>query len=267
MTSLLFSPPAALRRAGLLCALSLLLVACGPENDDWRAAQSADTSVAYAHFVAQYPSSSHAGEARQRGAARVEEEAWQQTVHEDTLQAYQQHLLRFPQGKWAQEARQRIDSFVTAGRTSPPVAAPVPVAAPAAAPVVAPAAAPVAAAVAVPAPVVPAVPAPAINRPVPAPAPAPVPVPLAKPAPVAVQAGYGAQLGAFSAADKGESAWQTIQARFPGELSPLAHQVVQGKAGSMTVYRLQVPQPTAKAARALCAQIAARGQACVVYHP
>ena len=226
MTSLLFSPPAALRRAGLLCALSLLLVACGPENDDWRAAQSADTSVAYAHFVAQYPSSSHAGEARQRGAARVEEEAWQQTVHEDTLQAYQQHLLRFPQGKWAQEARQRIDSFVTAGRTSPPAAAPVPVAAPAAAPVVAPAA-----------------------------------------APVAVQAGYGAQLGAFSAADKGESAWQTIQARFPGELSPLAHQVVQGKAGSMTVYRLQVPQPTAKAARALCAQIAARGQACVVYHP
>ena len=146
MTSLLFSPPAALRRAGLLCALSLLLVACGPENDDWRAAQSADTSVAYAHFVAQYPSSSHAGEARQRGAARVEEEAWQQTVHEDTLQAYQQHLLRFPQGKWAQEARQRIDSFVTAGRTSPPAAAPVPVAAPAAAPVVAPAAAPVAAA-------------------------------------------------------------------------------------------------------------------------
>jgi hypothetical protein len=240
MTSLLFSPPVVLRRAVLLCALSLLLVACGPENDDWRAAQSADTSVAYAHFVAQYPSSSHVGEARQRGAARVEEEAWQQTVHEDTLQAYQQHLLRFPQGKWAQEARQRIDSFVTAGRTSPPVAAPVPAAAPAAAPVVAPAAAAVA---------------------------VPVPVPVAKPAPVAVQVGYGAQLGAFSAADKGESAWQIIQARFPGELSALAHQVVQGKAGSMTVYRLQVPQPTAKAARALCAQIAARGQACVVYHP
>lgn len=260
MTSMLLLPPVTLRRAALLCALSLLLVACGPENDDWRAAQSADTSVAYAHFVAQYPSSSHVAEARQRGAARVEEEAWQQTVHEDTLQAYQQHVLRFPQGKWLQEARQRMDSFVTAGRTSPPAAAPAPVVAP------------VAAAVVTPAPVVPE---PVTNRPPavasPAPAPTPAPVPavaaVAKPAAVVVQGGYGAQLGAFSAADKGESAWQTIKGRFPGELSSLAHQVVEGKAGATTVFRLQVPQPNAKAARALCAQISARGQACVVYHP
>jgi len=267
MTSMLFPPPA-LRGAVVLCALSLLLVACGPENDDWRAAQSADTSVAYAHFVAQYPSSSHAGEARQRGAARVEEEAWQQTLHEDTLQAYQQHLLRFPQGKWAQEARQRIDSFVTAGRTAPQAAAPAP--APVAAPPVAPA--PVAAPAPAAAPVVaaPTPPPPAATvaaAPSPKPVPAARPLPVAQPAPVAAQSGYGVQLGAFSTADKGESAWQAIQGRFPGELTSVAHRVVEGKAGATTVNRLQVPQPYAKAARALCAQVAARGQACVVYHP
>jgi hypothetical protein len=241
MTSLLFPPPAALRRALTLCAMSLLLVACGPENDDWRAAQSADTSVAYAHFVAQHPSSSHVAEARQRGAARVEEEAWQQTVYEDTLQAYQHHLLLFPQGKWTQEARQRIDSFVTAGRTAPPIAAPAPAV---------------------------AAPAPAVQAPVTSPPAAVVQsLPVAKPPQVAAQAGYGVQLGAFSTAEKGESAWQTIKGRFPGELTSSAHRVVEGKAGATTVYRLQVPQPNVKAARALCTQIAARGQACVVYHP
>ena len=266
MTLALPTTYAAVRRAATLCAVLLWLAACGPESDDWRAAQSADTSVAYAHFLAQYPTSIHAPEARQRAAALVEEEAWKQTTHEDTLQAYQQHLLRFPQGKWAAEARQRIDGFVTAGRVTQavPSAAPAPVA------VVAPAAAPAPAPAPVSAPVSTAAPAPA-PAPVTAatPAPAPAPTRLAAPTPPAavVQRGYGAQLGAFSTAEKAESAWQALQGRLAADLGSAGHQVVAGKAGATTVYRLQVPQANQKAARALCAQIASRGQACVVYHP
>jgi len=53
---------------GVLCS-ALLLTACSGDKDDWRAAQAADTSLAYSHFVSQHPDSSHVADARSRASA------------------------------------------------------------------------------------------------------------------------------------------------------------------------------------------------------
>ena len=64
---------------GALCS-ALLLTACSAEKDDWRAAQAADTSLAYSHFVTQHPDSSHVADARTRAAALVATEAAAMTL-------------------------------------------------------------------------------------------------------------------------------------------------------------------------------------------
>lgn len=59
---------------GVLCS-ALLLTACSGDKDDWRAAQAADTSLAYSHFINQHPESSHIADARSRGSALAVTEA------------------------------------------------------------------------------------------------------------------------------------------------------------------------------------------------
>lgn len=59
---------------GVLCS-ALLLTACSGDKDDWRAAQAADTSLAYSHFINQHPESSHIAAARSRGSALAVTEA------------------------------------------------------------------------------------------------------------------------------------------------------------------------------------------------
>jgi hypothetical protein len=108
----------------------------------------------------------------------------------------------------------------------PPVAAPKPVVPSAAKPVVPPVA---------------AAPRPAPPKPV-----TPAPAPAAKAGTV--------QLGAFSSAEKAESAWAAMAARNP---SLSGHRVVPVEVGGKTLYRLRASGPAG-----VCAKVKAGGDAC-----
>ena len=221
---------------GVLCS-ALLLTACSGDKDDWRAAQAADTSLAYSHFVSQHPDSSHVAEARSRASALVVTETAAMSVGDTPASAV---VSPAP----ANDALPVADVPPVAAAApevaaSPVVAAPTPVVAPAAVPVQ---------------------PAPQAAAP---PKQAAVP---GKPS-AAKASGYGAQIGAFSSRAKAQSQWQTIEKRYSRELAGSTHQIAEGKAGSKAVFRLKVPQPSQAAAKALCSRLAAGGQSCVVYHP
>ena len=254
------------RRIPIMCASAVLvalsLVGCSRETDDWRSAQAADTVAAYEQFLHQYPASSHATEATTRVTQLAEDEAWQLATSQDTQAGYQQFAARYPDGKWAQEARVRIENFaLTPPSTDTPAAVMANMSGASPAPAVK---APSAAA-----------PAPAkAASPAAAPAPAKAAPPAAAPKAVAATAaadkaasGYGVQLGAYSTKAGADSAWTTASKRFKAELGSAGHEVVAGKSGSATLYRLRVAQPSESAARGLCDKLKVHSQACVVFHP
>jgi cell division septation protein DedD len=127
------------------------------------------------------------------------------------------------------------------------------------APIPAPSTAPLLPPVAAPKPA-----APQAAKPVPPPAAAPKPVtppaakpPAAKPAtPAAAPTGKAGtvQLGAFSSAEKAESAWAAMAARNP---SLSGHRVVPVEVGGKTLYRLRASGPAG-----VCAKVKAGGDAC-----
>lgn len=77
--------------------------------------------------------------------------------------------------------------------------------------------------------------------------------PAANPAPPAAKPGT-VQLGAFSSADKAESAWAAMAARTPGLGG---HRVVPVEVGGKTLYRLRANGPAG-----VCARVKAAGDAC-----
>ena len=102
----------------------------------------------------------------------------------------------------------------------------------------------------------------------------PVPVPVAlksKPAPLGVAAAdkpasgsVSLQLGAFSSADKAEAAWTRVVAKH-GELGGFDHRIEPLDRAGTTLYRLRVRHVgDHEAATALCAKLAAMGDACLV---
>lgn len=254
--------------ARILCAGAVLatlsLYGCSREADDWRSAQSADTSAAYQQFLKQYPGSSHLNEANTRIGQLAEDEAWQLATSQDTQAGYQQFATRFPDGKWAQEARVRIENFTLAAPAAAAADSPATVMANMAG----------AAAVA---PKVPASPEPAPVKPAAAKAEAPAKSSAPKPAQPAKVAsasgaahatgGYGVQLGAYSSHAKAEAAWSAAAKRHKAELGGVKHQIQAGKSGAAKVYRLRVAQSSEAAARSLCDRLKGRHQTCVVYHP
>lgn len=100
-----------------------------------------------------------------------------------------------------------------------------------------------------------------------APEPAPTPVPASEKTAATTEAPAAAayvQLGAYSSAEKGELGWQTFSRRFDF-LSGMKHRVAQGTGeGGRTVHRLQVATADSNAARQLCAQLKAAGEACLI---
>jgi cell division septation protein DedD len=255
---------------GLCCTLAacaLLLTACSREADDWRATQAADTVISYEQFLKQYPGSAHASDATTRVAQLAEDEAWQLATSQDTQAGYQQFVARYPEGKWAPEARVRIENFAL---TLPPADSPAAVmAGMAGTPAPARPVAPVTAAA--PAVKIPPASAPVVAAPVVAAArPAPVAAPSVAAKPAAGEqhaSGFGVQLGAYSSKDKAEAHWQQVSKQFKSALGTAKHQVVAGKGQTGKVYRLQLAQSGEAQARALCATLKAKGQACVVTHP
>ena len=98
-------------RTTLLAAVLLLSAGCSREQQDWRSAEGADTSEAFAHFLEQHPTSELANQARLRIAQLGEESDWHRTDGIATIEAYRQFLAQHPNGKWAEEARIRIEGF------------------------------------------------------------------------------------------------------------------------------------------------------------
>jgi cell division septation protein DedD len=227
---------------------ALLLAGCSRVKDDWRAAQSADTSEAYQDFLQQHPDSEYAVQAQARLKQLAEERDWQQAAATDTLEAYEQFVAQHADSKWAQEARVRIENFHLSGGGKEPGTAPEgATAAPVAPGVTVPGAAP---------PFPPAVAA----APKPAAPAKPAPKPAAAPA---VAGNHLVQLGAFSTRARAEAEWHRLQSKFATELKGLKPRYAAGQSQGKPVVRLQVGLATAQRAEALCASLKKRGQACV----
>ena len=205
-----------------------LLVACSREQQDWRAAEGADTMKAYGQFIEHHPDSELTTEARTRIAQLGEDRDWQQAASAGAPAAFQQFLAQHPNGKWSQEARIRVESFALANAaTNTPGAAPTVPTQP---------------------------PAPTIAE--------PTTLPPVQPS-TAAAAGFGIQLGAFSSEDKANSEWAALSARFPSQLHGLTPHVVSADTTSGRLFRLQAAASSETLARTICDELKQQSQGCV----
>jgi hypothetical protein len=202
---------------------------CSREQQDWRAAEGADTMDSYGRFIERHPDSELVKGARTRIAQLAEDRDWSEAGKADTAAAYQQFLARHPDGKWAQQARIRAQNFaLTAGGANASLgiqAASTGQASPAAAES-------------------------AASTPVPQPT-----------------KDFGIQLGAFSSEDRANTEWRALADRFPGELKGLSPQIIAADTASGRVFRLQAPAGDEVRARLLCEQLRKGSQPCVLVVP
>ena len=226
----------------LLTLFTFAVAGCSRMKEDWKAAQSADTTEAYQDFLRQHPDSEFGVSAQERVRQLAEDRDWEQAAKADTLDAYQQFVAAHADGKWAQEARVRIENFQLSGGGQ----APTP-------------------------PVEGAVSAPAV-APAPAAAAASPTQPKAASAPKAATHGstaaakptgkHLAQLGAYSSKASAESAWQQLSSRYPAQLKSLQPHYAT-VTGAKPLVRLQVALPTTERVHQLCAELKQKSQACI----
>jgi SPOR domain len=234
-----------------LSAAALLAVAgCSRVNDDWKAAQAADSTEAYQQFLKAHADSEFSTRAQDRVKQLLEERDWQQAAALDTRDAYEQFVAQHADGSRAQEARVRIENFKLAPETGSAGASDVATAAvgEAAAPV-----APVAAAVAAK-PVAPKVQAPkaVAHQPTPAKSAA------------ATGGSIYVQLGSFSSNASAQAEWKRVRAKSPKLLAALKPHYTSARVSGKTVYRLQVGQRSRDGAAKLCGALKKQAVACVM---
>jgi cell division protein FtsN len=227
------------------CAMLFALCACSRQQSDWQKARETNTPEAYEQFLKKYPSGEFTAQAQARAKELVEERDWQKARDVDTLEAYQAFLKQYPEGKWTEEARIRVENFTLA--QTPAGAAPGGTAgAPPGAAAAAPAPAPTAAAPAAAAP----------------------PARTAGAASQSKAGSYGIQLGAFkSGAAAANRRWAHLQKEYPKLLAGLSSTVAPKKTATGMLYRLQAFGVSEKRARAICKDLKAHSQACVVIRP
>ncbi|HYM28408.1 MAG TPA: SPOR domain-containing protein [Steroidobacteraceae bacterium] len=266
-------------RVALITLLGIACAACSREQQDWRSAESADTTEAYGRFLEQHTDSELATQARERIAQLAEQRDWQHAGALGTMDAYREFLAHHPSGHWSEEARIRIEAFAlgSAPRIAPQTAAEAAVAPtgvralqlatgvvaapPSAAGVIQPAAA--------------AAPAAAgeLAQPGEAAMPADGRLAAAPPEPPPVEGAgvpdgsYGVQLGAFGSPASAGREWQRLHERFGAELGGLSPRIVQASTGSGQLYRLQVAAAGEAQARALCDSLKEQSQSCVPVLP
>ncbi|MGH8253688.1 MAG: SPOR domain-containing protein [Steroidobacteraceae bacterium] len=231
----------------MLLAATFAMAGCSRVGEDWKAAQTADSTEAYQDFLRQHPDSEFGVSAQERIKQLAEDRDWQAASKADTLDAYQQFVATHADGKWAQEARVRIENFQLAGGAGntgnpPPAGSTSPM---------------------------PAVGAPTNVAPPSAPATAATKPAAAKPAASAAKASAGsgsgshyAQLGAYASKASAESAWHTLNGRF-SSLKSLQPHYASGTSHGKTVVRLQVGLASSERARDLCAALKKQSQACI----
>jgi hypothetical protein len=273
-----------------------MAAACSQEQQDWRSAESADTTEAWQRFLEQHPDSELVSEARNRIAQLQVRRDFEYADRIGTVEAYRDFLTHHPSGTWSEHARIRIESFSfgSAPRISPPTPEEVAsfsdsgvralrLASAAAAPagpasgeaaVVEPAALPLSPASSAGA-AGPAAPAEATRaesaggRALPGEAAQAddVVVTPAAPAETGARAGYGIQLGAFGSEASAGREWQRLQVRFGTELGSLSPRIVPAESDSRQLYRLQVAASGEAQARALCDSLREQAQACIPVVP
>ncbi|MGO9425624.1 MAG: SPOR domain-containing protein [Steroidobacteraceae bacterium] len=227
------------------CAMLFALCACSRQQSDWQKARETNTPESYEQFLKKYPSGEFTAQAQARAKELVEERDWQKARDVDTLEAYQAFLKQYPEGKWTEEARIRVENFTLA--QTPAGAAPGGTAgAPPGAAAAAPAPAPTAA----------------------APTAAAAPARTAGAASQSKAGSYGIQLGAFkSGAAAANRRWAHLQKEYPKLLAGLSSTVAPKKTATGMLYRLQAFGVSEKRARAICKDLKAHSQACVVIRP
>lgn len=235
----------------VLMAVTFAMAGCSRVGEDWKAAQTADTTEAYQDFLRQHPDSEFGVSAQERIKQLAEDRDWQAASKADTLDAYQQFVATHADGKWAQEARVRIENFqlaggAVAGNPPPGGVSPMP-------------------AVGAPTNVTPpSAPSTAVTKPAVKPA-APV---AAKPAAstskssAASGGSHYAQLGAFASKASAEAAWHTLNGRF-SSLKSLQPHYATGTSHGKTVVRLQVGLSSSERAHELCTALKKQSQACI----
>jgi cell division septation protein DedD len=269
-------------RIALLAVLVGLAAACSREQQDWRAAEGADTSEAWQRFLEQHPDSELVTQARARVAQIAEQRDWERADHAGTMEAYRGFLAQHATGRWSEEARIRIEAFSLGSAPRTPRPTPEQVAEAQANRGVRAlrlATAPSDAASVVP---VPASDSPAPATPVgataaPGEAAQPAPGDAAQPAPAAADhrvdrsavpaPGYGVQLGAFGSEAVADREWQRLQGRFGAELGGLSPRIVIASTAAGQLYRLQAPAAGEAQARAICDSLKEKDQACVPVVP
>jgi len=254
--------------------LLALLGACSREQEDWRAAERADTIGSYGQFIEHHPESELTTQARTRIAQLGEDRDWQEANGRDSGDAYHQFLDKHPNGKWSQEARIRMENYAmgqrrsaeqgpsTAGASPAPVSPLTgPAGTTASATALAHTAPPVAAAVA---------PATAAVTVTTTPTTGPASALRTEPAGTvltAATAGYGIQLGAFSSAEKADAQWQVMASRFGSQLRGLTSHVVAADTPQGRIYRLQSDVGDESRARGICEALREQSQPCVPVIP
>jgi len=228
------------------------VAACGREQQDWRSAESADSSEAWARFLEQHPDSELAPQARTRIAQLAEQRDWQRADAAGTSDAYREFLAQHPRGVHSEQARIRIEGFSlgSAPRTAPQTPDEAALAR-AASGVKAfrLATAPGGAGSAPAAGAVGAVGAAGSSSSDSARSPG---------------GSYGVQLGAFGSQASADREWQRLQGRFASQLGGLSPQIVtSGTRTGQPLYRLQVAAAGEAQARALCDSLRDQAQACV----
>jgi cell division septation protein DedD len=223
-------------------AAFLGIAGCSRQQSDWQKTRETNTSEAYEQFLKKYPSGEFTAQAQARVKELYEERDWQKARDTDTLDAYQAFLKQYPEGKWTEEARIRVENFTLASAPSnaPPAAATAPGGEPPPS----------------------ATPSPPATKPIVPPA------PKSNPASKASSGAYGVQLGAFkSGADAANKHWAKLEKAYPKLLTGLTPKVAPKKASTGTVYRLQIANLSEKRAGAICKDLKAHSQACVLLHP
>lgn len=245
----------------LLTLFTFAIAGCSRVKEDWKAAQTTDTTEAYQDFLKQHPDSEFGVAAQERVRQLAEDRDWQQAAKADTLDAYQQFVAAHADGKWAQEARVRIENFQLNSNGQAP--APPAEGAPGA---LVGAAAAAGAAAAVTAPAASAAQPKAASPPKAASAPKTESSPKTathSSATAAKPAGkHLAQLGAYSSKASAESAWHTLSSRYPAQLKSLQPHYVT-VSGAKPLVRLQVSLPTSERVHQLCTELKQKSQACI----
>lgn len=285
-------------RVVLLALVAGMTAACSQEQQDWRSAESADTTEGWQRFLDQHPESELVNEARSRISQLQARRDFQYADRIGTVEAYRDFLAYHPTGIWSERARIRIESFSlgSAPRIAPPTpeeaasfadsgvralrlatAAVPPAAPPSGAAAVAENAPPaVSAEAAAPdggtaravageaaQPAEPAQPAADV---VVAPGVTPAVIPAAA-RDTGARATYGIQLGAFGSEASADREWRRLQGRFGAELGTLSPRIVMAETDSRQFYRLQVPASGEAQARALCDSLREQSQACIPVVP